>query len=433
MDVNPHFTQGSSGVEYTKNITAFDLLGVELVHGWLLDPQDTETFKLVGGKSYNELIELVIRGTEAASEVERLGALIEKKKKTLETTEISQRKENGAGESDWVSVASGNIEKDSEREDERVKDDDVKESSNGTPALSDENKSLSHEEYDQGVEADTKSRIVAEEEVANLQKEHHEKSALASNGCIVNSFLTSSSHQLTHHGLHELHNYISEECLCVFFRNNHFATMTKHDGVLYLLVTDLGYANVSEVVWEKLDSISGDTELFDEFFVRPKPRKSLTAADGPALSPEALLAQRGRSEADYQLALELSSGNGGRPRTREEMDEEEGKLIAAATEASLKEWNGDSSNSKNESTTNSDTQEQVGVVSPEDADRAIALALHAKMNENHESSEMLARRLQAEENCRAAAARQRRSAGVGRPAPDRAAQPSGVGSNCVIS
>ena len=37
MDVNPKFNAGVTGVEYTKNLAAFDLLGVELVHGWLLD------------------------------------------------------------------------------------------------------------------------------------------------------------------------------------------------------------------------------------------------------------------------------------------------------------------------------------------------------------------------------------------------------------
>jgi hypothetical protein len=39
----------------------FDSLGVELVHGWLLDPNDAAA-EIVGVKSYNELIELVIGG-----------------------------------------------------------------------------------------------------------------------------------------------------------------------------------------------------------------------------------------------------------------------------------------------------------------------------------------------------------------------------------
>ena len=39
--------------------------------------------------------------------------------------------------------------------------------------------------------------------------------------------------------------------LAVFFRNNHFATITKHGGELYLLATDVGFAREPLVVWER--------------------------------------------------------------------------------------------------------------------------------------------------------------------------------------
>ena len=65
MDVNPRFASGPSGVEYTAELAAFDLLGVELVHGWLLDPRDIETSHVISSKSYNDLIMTVIVGSEA--------------------------------------------------------------------------------------------------------------------------------------------------------------------------------------------------------------------------------------------------------------------------------------------------------------------------------------------------------------------------------
>ena len=54
--------------------------------------------------------------------------------------------------------------------------------------------------------------------------------------------------------------------LAVFFRNNHFSTMVKEGGSLYLLVTDLGFLDKADVVWETLDSVQGDTVFVDKQF-----------------------------------------------------------------------------------------------------------------------------------------------------------------------
>ena len=40
VDVNPRFSSGRTGTKCTAGTAAFNLLGVELVNGWLLDPQD---------------------------------------------------------------------------------------------------------------------------------------------------------------------------------------------------------------------------------------------------------------------------------------------------------------------------------------------------------------------------------------------------------
>ncbi|BBH03283.1 Protein of unknown function D [Prunus dulcis] len=52
---------------------------------------------------------------------------------------------------------------------------------------------------------------------------------------------------------------LKERELCVFFRNNHFSTMFKFNGELYLLATDQGYINQPDLVWEKLNEVNGDT------------------------------------------------------------------------------------------------------------------------------------------------------------------------------
>ncbi|XP_076960410.1 uncharacterized protein LOC143636795 [Bidens hawaiensis] len=78
-------------------------------------------------------------------------------------------------------------------------------------------------------------------------------------GELIRNFLKNSANQLTIFGLFSLQDGLKERELCVFFRNNHFNTMFKLDGELYLLATDQGYINQPDLVWEKLNEVNGDT------------------------------------------------------------------------------------------------------------------------------------------------------------------------------
>lgn len=42
-------------------------------------------------------------------------------------------------------------------------------------------------------------------------------------------------------------------------RNNHFNTLFAFEGAVFLLVTDAGYEREPDIVWERLDSVNGDT------------------------------------------------------------------------------------------------------------------------------------------------------------------------------
>lgn len=86
-----------------------------------------------------------------------------------------------------------------------------------------------------------------------------EQIGMEEEGACINSFLKSNATQLTYYGLFCLQEGLKERELCVFFRNNHFSTMFKYNGDLYLLVTDQGYLNQPDIVWEKLDEVHGDT------------------------------------------------------------------------------------------------------------------------------------------------------------------------------
>eukprot|EP00775_Hariotina_reticulata_P007702 gene7702-7901_t len=72
--------------------------------------------------------------------------------------------------------------------------------------------------------------------------------------------------QLTSYGLLQLSDKLKEHQLAVFFRNNHFNTLFKYEGSVYLLVTDQGYECESDIVWERLDSVNGNTTLCSSDF-----------------------------------------------------------------------------------------------------------------------------------------------------------------------
>ncbi|KAL5748631.1 hypothetical protein ACOSP7_025674 [Xanthoceras sorbifolium] len=78
-------------------------------------------------------------------------------------------------------------------------------------------------------------------------------------GELIRNFFRNNASQLTFYGLFCLQDGLKERELCVFFRNNHFSTMFKFDGELYLLATDQGYINQPDLVWEKLNEVNGDT------------------------------------------------------------------------------------------------------------------------------------------------------------------------------
>lgn len=355
MDVNPTFTNGPTGTEYTLGLNAFDLLHIELVHGWLIDPQ-AEEYELIEGKTYNQLVTLVTEGNDASAEIDRNPMMMENR---------------------------------------------------------------------------------------------HELTIKANEGRFIHNFLEQSGHQLTQYGLTTLHEYLQDGQMAVFFRNNHFNTLTKHEGLLYLLVTDIGYASVGNIVWEKLDVIDGDTEYVGENFQAPAAMKHHEVSS--AASGEQLVANNKQSEADRMLAMQLSQETGPNrtlpPQTDADME--------AARQASLK----DDKTTTTKPETIPETSQSVAVGVPtnmtdEERDHMIALQLQkqqereaaarapATVSSAEERDRMMAMQLSSRDGDEASAIlarqlhqeelqRQRQLQGPrGRAAP---ASSSSSGSDCIIS
>ncbi|OXB55838.1 hypothetical protein ASZ78_007156 [Callipepla squamata] len=131
---------------------------------------------------------------------------------------------------------------------------------------------------------------------------HSGDTNLVTEGLIAEQFLESTASQLTYHGLCELTAAVKEDELSVFFRNNHFSTMIKHKGHLYLLVTDQGFLQEERVVWESLHNVDGDSCFCDTQFHLSH-----------ALGKEAAAPEQSQLDQDYMMALSLQQQQGQGP------------------------------------------------------------------------------------------------------------------------
>ncbi|XP_027013275.1 ubiquitin carboxyl-terminal hydrolase MINDY-1 [Tachysurus fulvidraco] len=135
---------------------------------------------------------------------------------------------------------------------------------------------------------------------------HSTDSSQVSEGLIAEQFLESTATQLTYHGLCELNTTAKEGELCVFFRNNHFSTMIKHKGHLYLLVTDQGFLQEDTLVWESLHNVEGDGNFCDSEFRLCHPSQKIA-------SRSTAQQQQMQIDQDYLVAMSLQQSQGEAP------------------------------------------------------------------------------------------------------------------------
>ena len=128
---------------------------------------------------------------------------------------------------------------------------------------------------------------------------------LFTRGPLISSFLHETASQLTTFGLHTVTVQVPENALVVFFRNNHFSTLFKYHGQLFLLVTDAGYMDEPQVVWEHLCAIDGNTVYLNEMFAVPGQQQPMQPL------PAAAVVDTSR---DYEMAVRLhEDSQGGQP------------------------------------------------------------------------------------------------------------------------
>ncbi|CAH2078209.1 unnamed protein product [Thlaspi arvense] len=297
--------------ELTPELDIFRLLEIALYHGWIVDPQDVETATAIGCKSYNDLMtELVTLkipssqssgecsvdpsqscsktrsfaySTPTSAEHSRLGrGDVEEERALMRALRLSERENLGLDtrrdSSSGGDSASGfsyeyQMPGFSSSGGESVSGFSYgyQMSEDGTlseavtvvsPDLAGRSQDVDVPLYEADEKCESLGSPVYEGEslVGQSSPEGKDANGLTpGEGEVIKSFLENNANQLTFTGLFFLGEGLKEGELCVFFRNNHFYTMLKHDNALYNLVTDEGYQEKGDLVWETLNQVNGDS------------------------------------------------------------------------------------------------------------------------------------------------------------------------------
>lgn len=127
--------------------------------------------------------------------------------------------------------------------------------------------------------------------------------------------------QLSAFGLEHLSSVLAPGSISILFRNDHFSTLYKHpqSHQLFTLITDAGYADHAEIVWESLTDVNGmESEFFAGDFRPVGHAPSTSESSNPAGQRTTSLHRAGhaaaessnaasteQTDADYAYALSL--------------------------------------------------------------------------------------------------------------------------------
>ncbi|XP_033831496.2 ubiquitin carboxyl-terminal hydrolase MINDY-1 [Periophthalmus magnuspinnatus] len=139
---------------------------------------------------------------------------------------------------------------------------------------------------------------------------HSADSCKVSEGLVAEQFLESTASQLSYHGLCELTSRVREGEISVFFRNNHFSTMTKHQSHLYLLVTDQGFQSEERLVWESLHNVEGDGNFCDSDFRLFQKSQDYNRTTVAQVDQDYNRSTAAQIDQDYLVAVSLQQSGG---------------------------------------------------------------------------------------------------------------------------
>lgn len=334
MHVNVRFS-APTAFEYTKEISAFDCFpDIRLVHGWLVDPQDTRLASAFGKLSYNQVMDELVRLSEPTDL---------RNQRTCPThhpppppplhaypqepasAHVSQHPPAYAphtyappATSHQTPAADASLAPTMYFED-WAEDDGSHGPSASAPAITpatsataplltpvrslsapvalqseppigpaDEDGDIDIQlpphlrasappmeptdtPYSSSREDDELSASIGDLGISSPEQEKARTSDLSTHAALVIDFFDSFPTQLTYHGIVELHALLRNGDTCILFRNSHFYVLRKHASDLYTLVTDVGFEKEPDIAWELLSDVNGDSSFYSAVFTPSVP------------------------------------------------------------------------------------------------------------------------------------------------------------------
>eukprot|EP01068_Selenidium_serpulae_P018670 Selendium_serpulae@DN6476_c0_g1_i1.p1 len=334
LNVNCKFTSPTA-FEYTPTLNVFDLLNINLFHGWIVSPIDDVVYPVISPLSYNQLMEKVLLYHQLCLDSnvckredvdQELLQELEAHKDALTERECSPQWPVWAAEEvnaqeltlsfDGKAKSSGSLTGQTlspttpatparfrrtsaeaprkmlpeELLSQEIMPQELNEDMPQSPRI--KQASMLQTTREESTNASTctaksKSDDRMPEEAVNKgpaspstpTKNHIHDMSLAQmktvlfEGSVLHKMITETATQLTYEGLVQLHDSLKEKEAGVLFRNNHFSTIFKYEKGLYTLATDVTFCDTPEAVWERLDQIDGDTVYCDGRFRGPEERR----------------------------------------------------------------------------------------------------------------------------------------------------------------
>ena len=369
LDVNVRFRHPLD-FEFTAELAVFDLLDVTLCHAWVAGPEHAAARDAIGARSYNQLMERLVELATA----EEASSLLPSAPTTSATRTRPREKRDASEASEEDAALRAALALSLDDAETETPETPTSPTSRAASAALREAAAEASAEIDDGAgTSGVEPRRSADADAdAVREARRHER-------VVLDAFLESSASQLTPDGMRDARDAVKERELAVFFRNNHFATVFKLDGALYLLVTDQGYLRERDVVWETLCEAE-----------RPNPNAAREGAFANAafapFAPRADPAARRSDERDARMAAALLASAAETSRHREH-----GARVrddADAIPATFLRAGGSGAN-------DAEARSGGGGASS-DADHALAVALQAEFEEEREREEAAARARRAE-------------------------------------